>query len=147
MPPTPLAALFVFTEVMGTPQLEEYITIFWPHGLPAQHLRGVLGFPQIGVQLYHGRMVEMALRLLMAGHTRSPGQILQELGYIPLLAPLPPIQVSKSLCLGGLALYKRDLGFRLVCLRRRLLREMVACFREVFSNLVCFLYDTSCNSV
>jgi hypothetical protein len=115
MPPTPQAALYVFTEVMGTPQLEEYITSFWPHGLPAQHLRGVLGFPQVGVQLYHGRMVEVAIRLLMAGHTRSPGQILQELGYIPLLAPLPPIQVRQSVCFCGVALYKRDPGLRLVC--------------------------------
>jgi len=97
MPPTPQAAQFVFTEVMGSAQLEDYIVTFWPHGLPAQHLRGVLGFPQIGEQLYHTRMAEVAVRLLMAGHQRSPGQVLQELGYIPMLAPLPPIQVSKSL--------------------------------------------------
>jgi hypothetical protein len=93
MPPTPQAAMFIFTEVWGPAQLENYIASFCPEGLLAEHLQTLLGFPQVGLQLYCSRMAEVALHLLMAGHNRSPVQVLQELGYIPVFAPLPPIQV------------------------------------------------------
>jgi hypothetical protein len=37
--------------------------------------------------------VDVATNFVLAGHQRSLEQMLQELGFIPLHGPLPPIQV------------------------------------------------------
>jgi hypothetical protein len=49
-----------------------------------------LGQHQFGELEYVQQMGLVALQLVMAGHQRSPVQVLQEMGALPMLHPLPP---------------------------------------------------------
>ncbi len=96
MPPTPQAAQFVFAEIWGLAQLELYICSFGPAGLTPAHLQDLAGHPVLAGLPYADFLGDMALRLLMAGHQRDAEQILQEMGILPSLAPLPPLEVTFS---------------------------------------------------
>jgi hypothetical protein len=101
MPPTPQAVAYFVTHIMNPAQLENFISQYLPEGIPIGMLRAALGFPEVGVPLYQERMASVALQLVMARHQRSPAQVLQELNYLPMVAPLPPIEV------GGFLFYLR----------------------------------------
>jgi hypothetical protein len=101
MPPTPQAAQFVFVELWSPAQLELYICSFGPAGLSPAHLQALAGHPELAGLPYADFLGDMALRLLMAGHQRNAEQILQEMGILPGLAPLPPLEVTfyRLICL------------------------------------------------
>jgi len=94
MPPTPQAAQFVFAELWSPAQLELYICSFGPAGLLPAHLQDLAGHPGLAGLPFADFLGDMALRLLMAGHQRNAEQILQEMGILPSLAPLPPLEVT-----------------------------------------------------
>jgi hypothetical protein len=94
MPPTPQAAQFVFAELWSPAQLELYICGFGPAGLSPAHLQGLAGHPVLAGLPYADFLGDIALRLLMAGHQRNAEHILQEIGILPNLAPLPPLEVT-----------------------------------------------------
>ncbi len=94
MPPTPLAIEYVVTQVMDPTQLETFICLYEPEGVSHDLLRAALDLELVGLQTYNERMALVAIRLVLAGHQWSPAQILQELGFLPVLAPLPQIQVA-----------------------------------------------------
>jgi hypothetical protein len=94
MPPTPQAAQFVFAELWSPAQLELYICGFGPAGLSPAHLQNLAGHPVLAGLPYADFLGDIALRLLMAGHQRNAEQILQEMGILPYLAPLPPLEVT-----------------------------------------------------
>jgi hypothetical protein len=94
MPPTPLAIEYVVTQVMDPTQLETFICLYESEGVSHDLLCAALDLEQVGLQTYIERMALIAIRLVLADHQRSPAQILQELRFLPVLAPLPQIQVA-----------------------------------------------------
>jgi hypothetical protein len=93
MPPTPQAVEFVISQVWTPVQLQDFICSFVPGGISTDLLQTALGLHELGELDYIDNMITAALRLVMAGHQRSPEQVLQEMGALPVLAPLPPIEV------------------------------------------------------
>jgi hypothetical protein len=94
MPPTPKAILFVLTELWSPEQVETLVCTFWPPGFSLSDLRALLSAPAVSYAPYHDHLVDVATQLVLAGHQRSPQQVLEELGFLPLTEPLPPIQVN-----------------------------------------------------
>jgi hypothetical protein len=95
MPSTPQAALFVFSELWTVPQLENYVCSFGPEGMTLDFLQNLLGLPSHGAVIYLEHLLDIALRLFLAGHQRTLGQVLQETGFLPFHGPLPAIQVLR----------------------------------------------------
>ncbi len=102
MPPTPKAILFVLTELWSPQQVETLVCTFWPPGFPLSDLRALLSAPAVSYAPYHDHLVDVATQLVLAGHQRSPQQVLEELGFLPLTEPLPPIQVRNAVSLSSL---------------------------------------------
>jgi hypothetical protein len=92
MPPTPEAAVYVFTEVWPLAKLEDYICSFGPADANPDFLLTLTEHPLLAGMDYVAILTDIALPLLMAGHQRDVGQVLQELGLLD-LPPPPPIQV------------------------------------------------------
>jgi hypothetical protein len=109
MPPTPEAAVYVFTEVWPLAKLEDYICSFGPADANPDFLLALTEHPLLAGMDYVAILADIALPLLMAGHQRDVGQVLQELGLLD-LPPPPPIQVFA----GGRIAY----DFTSVCLGR-----------------------------
>ena len=99
MPPSAQAVVFVFTELWSPAQVEDLVCHFWPPGVSPSQLRALLDSPPFSYAPYHDHLVDIATNLVLAGHQRSLEQMLQELGFIPLHGPLPPIQVLLPLAL------------------------------------------------
>ena len=97
MPPTPQAVEFVLSELWGPEQTETFICYFWPPGVSPGHLRALMEAPPLNQTPYMDNLVEIATRLVMAGHQRSLAQVLQEMGAIHMPEPLPPIEVCPIL--------------------------------------------------
>ena len=93
MPPTPQAVEFVISQVWTPVQLQDFICSFVPGGISTDLLQTALGLHELGELDYIDNMITAALRLVMAGHQRSPEQVLQEMGALPVLTPHPPIEV------------------------------------------------------
>ncbi len=102
MPPTPKAILFVLTELWSPQQVETLVCTFWPPGFPLSDLRALLSAPAVSYAPYHDHLVDVATQLVLAGHQRSPQQVLEELGFLPLAEPLPPIQVRNAVSLSSM---------------------------------------------
>jgi hypothetical protein len=102
MPPTPQAILFVFNELWGQQQLEDFICGALFGGFDPAMLQAVLSLPPHNETPYKENLVAAAVRLVLAGHQRTPSHILQEMGYLQMLAPLPALEVTNfyriSLC-------------------------------------------------
>jgi hypothetical protein len=96
MPPTPQAVTFVLAELWDPSVTEAFICHFWPPGVVPGHLRALLTSPPFSDTPYHDHLVDIGLSLVMVGHQRSLGQILQGMGALPLVDPLPPIEVRFS---------------------------------------------------
>jgi hypothetical protein len=96
MPPTPKAILFVLPEIRSPQQVETLVCTFWPPGFPLSDLRALLSTPAVSYAPYHDHLVDVATQLILAGHQRSPRQVLEELGFLPPTEPLPPIQVTTA---------------------------------------------------
>jgi len=94
MPPYPKAIVFVLTELWSPQQVETLVCNFWPPGFPLTDLRALLSAPAVSYAPYHDHLVDVATQLVLAGHQRSPQQVLEELGFLPPAGPLPPIQVN-----------------------------------------------------
>jgi hypothetical protein len=93
MPPSVQAVAFVFTEIWSTQQLEAFICTFAPEGIPLVVLQAALATPPFDQTSYGDQLIDLAVRLVLNGHQRSPGQILQEMRALFLPEPLPPIEV------------------------------------------------------
>ncbi len=93
MPPSVQAVAFVFNEIWLAQQLEVFICTFAPEGIPLVILRATLTTPPFDQTAYGDQLIDLAVRLVLNGHLRSPGQILQEMGALFLPDPLPPIEV------------------------------------------------------
>jgi hypothetical protein len=83
----------VLKELWSPEQVENLVCSLWPPGVSLAYLQTLLTSPPLSYTPYHNHLVDMATHLVLAGHQRSLQQVLQELGFLPLLAPLPPIQV------------------------------------------------------
>ncbi len=94
MPPFPKAIVFVLTELWSPQQVEALVCNFWPPGFCLTELRALLSAPAVSYAPYHDHLVDVATQLVLAGHQRSPQQVLEELGFLPPTGPLPPIQVT-----------------------------------------------------
>jgi hypothetical protein len=93
MLPTPQAVVFVFTELWSPEQVEALVCSLWPPGIPLADLQALLTSPPLSYAPYHDHLVDVATQLVLAGHQQSLQQVLVEMGYLPLLEPLPQIQV------------------------------------------------------
>jgi hypothetical protein len=93
MPPTPQAVVFVLTELWSPEQVETLFCSHFPPGFPLAYLRALLTSPPLAYTPYHDHLVDVATNLVLAGHQRSPQQVLEEMGYLPVAGPLPQIQV------------------------------------------------------
>ncbi len=93
MPPTPQAVIFVLSELWSPVQTETFICQFWPPGVSPGHLRALLSAPPLDLVPYMDQLIDIATDLVLAGHQRSLVQVLQERGALPLISPLPPIEV------------------------------------------------------
>jgi hypothetical protein len=91
--PTPQATLFVFSELWAPSQMEAFVCSHWPPGVVPGHLRALLEAPPLNQTPYLDLLADVATCLVMSGHQRSLVEVLQEMGALPLPAPLPPIQV------------------------------------------------------
>jgi hypothetical protein len=94
MPPSPKAVVFVLTELWSPQQVETLVCTFWPPVFSLAELRALLSAPAVSYAPYHDHLVDVATQLVLAGHQRNPQQVLEELGFLPLTGPLPPIQVN-----------------------------------------------------
>ncbi len=74
--------------------METLVCTFWPPGFSLSNLRALLSAPAVSYAPYHDHLVDVATQLVLAGHQRTPQQVLEELGYLPQTGPLPPIQVK-----------------------------------------------------
>jgi hypothetical protein len=114
MPTSVQAVAFVFTEIWSTQQLEVFICTFAPEGIPLAVLQAALTTPPFDQTPYGDQVTDLAVRLVISGHQRSPGQLLQDMGALPLLEPLPPIEVRLGALLLTLLVYVWFLFFYLV---------------------------------
>jgi hypothetical protein len=94
MPPTPQAILFDFNELWGQQQLDDFICGALFGGFDPAMLQAVLSLPPHNETPYKENLVAAAVRLVLAGHQRTPSHILQEMGYLQMLAPLPALEVT-----------------------------------------------------
>jgi hypothetical protein len=93
MPPSVQAVAFIFTEVWSTQQLETFVCTFAPEGIPLAVLQAALTTPPFDQFPYRDQLVDLAVRLVLNGHQRSPGQLLHQMGALFLPEPIPPIEV------------------------------------------------------
>jgi hypothetical protein len=93
MPPTPQAVTFVLSELWSPAETEEFLCQHWPPAVTPGHLRALLSSPPFSDTPYMDHLVDIGLCLVLVGHQRSLVQVLQDMGVLPLLSPLPPIQV------------------------------------------------------
>jgi hypothetical protein len=93
MPPSVQAVAFIFTEVWSTQQLETFVCTFAPEGIPLAVLQAALTTPPFDHTPYRDQLVDLAVRLVLNGHQRSPGQLLHQMGALFLPEPIPPIEV------------------------------------------------------
>jgi hypothetical protein len=94
MPPTAQAVIFALTELCSPGQVETMVVTLWPPGVSLADLRALLTSPPVSHMPYHDHLVDVAANLVLAGHQRNLQQVLQDLGFLPLLAPLPPLEVK-----------------------------------------------------
>jgi hypothetical protein len=93
MPTTPQAVTFVLSELWSPAETEFFLCHYWPPAVTPGHLRALLSSPPFSDTPYMDHLVDIGLCLVLVGHQRSLVQILQGIRALPLLDPLPPIQV------------------------------------------------------
>jgi hypothetical protein len=59
-----------------------FICTFAPEGIPLVVLQAALATPPFDQTSYGDQLIDLAVRLVLNGHQRSPGQILQEMGAL-----------------------------------------------------------------
>ncbi len=72
-------ARFVFENIWTVENLEDYVTGYYPDGVPLLTLRRALGYNRVPPHEYAHTLVRVAVALLALSHVRTPASVLLDL--------------------------------------------------------------------